>query len=90
VEAHRLGLVTAVADDLPHAAEAWTRRLATKSGTALAAAREALREGSHGGLDDALARTEQVYRTRVAGSADAEEGVRAFQAKRAPRWTHGR
>jgi hypothetical protein len=26
----------------------------------------------------------------VAGSADAEEGVRAFQAKRAPQWTHGR
>ena len=85
-EALRLGLVTAVVDDLAAASARWTLRLTVKSGVALTAARRALREGSHGSFDEALTRTEQVYRTDVAPSPDSAEGVQAFLDKRPPRW----
>jgi enoyl-CoA hydratase/carnithine racemase len=35
-------------------------------------------------VDAALA----IYRTAVAPSQDAEEGIRAFMEKRAPLWSH--
>jgi cyclohexa-1,5-dienecarbonyl-CoA hydratase len=87
-EARRLGLVTEVAEDLRVETEGWTSRLAAKSGVALRAARRALREGGHGSFEEALARSERVYREEVATSADAGEGVSAFLEKRPPRWRH--
>jgi enoyl-CoA hydratase/carnithine racemase len=29
-----------------------------------------------------------IYRTTIAASHDAEEGIRAFKEKRAPVWSH--
>jgi cyclohexa-1,5-dienecarbonyl-CoA hydratase len=61
-EAARLGLVTAVVDDLAGETDRWVTRLSAKSGTALAGARRALRAGACGSLGDALERTERLYR----------------------------
>jgi cyclohexa-1,5-dienecarbonyl-CoA hydratase len=86
-DALAMGLVSRVADD----AEAEGRRLADalvgKSRTALAAAVRALRAGTDGTLDEALARNERLYLEAVVPSADADEGVRAFLEKRAPVWS---
>ena len=87
-EAHRLGLVTVVAEDAEAEALRWRERLATKSGVALRAARRALREGALGSFDEALNRTERIYREEVATSADAAEGVLAFGEKRPARFRH--
>lgn len=88
-EAARLGLVTAVVDDLAGETDRWVTRLSAKSGTALAGARRALRAGACGSLGDALERTERLYRDEIARSPDAAEGVAAFLAKRPPRWERG-
>ena len=85
-EALRIGLVTAVVEDLEAATAAWAARLAAKSGAALALARRSLREGAQGSFADALARAERRYREEMAVTEDAEEGVRAFLEKRPPRW----
>jgi len=87
-EARGLGLVTAVADPPEAEADRWVARLLSRSGTALAAARRALHAGGHGAFDEALARTERIYREEVAPSADAAEGVSAFLEKRPPRFEH--
>jgi enoyl-CoA hydratase/carnithine racemase len=49
---------------------------------------KALRELSLRGFDEALRRSEEVYRTELLATEDVEEGVRAFLEKRKPRWTH--
>ena len=87
-EALRLGLVTAVADDPEAETDRWVERLTSRSGVALAAARRALREGSHGPFEEALQHTERIYLEDVARSHDAVEGVAAFLEKRPPRFEH--
>ena len=85
-EAARIGLVTRVVRDLASETRAWVERLAAKSGASLALARRALRDGGFGMLDEALARSEALYRERLLRTDDAEEGVRAFLEKRKPKW----
>src|SRR5262249_50877011 len=81
-EAARVGLITAVTDDLAAETGRWVERFAGKSGAVLALARRALRAGTGGSFADALARTEAIYRDELTRTEDMEEGVRAFLEKR--------
>jgi enoyl-CoA hydratase/carnithine racemase len=47
-----------------------------------------LRELSLTGFSEALRRSEEIYLCELLATEDVEEGVRAFLAKRGPRWTH--
>src|SRR5438093_1553031 len=80
-------LVSRVVDDLEAATADWVSRLAAKSGSVLALARRAVRQGARGTLPKALARTERLYLEEVTRTRDSEEGVEAFLEKRRPRWT---
>ncbi len=86
-EAYRMGLVTAVTDAVGPVVERLAEALGRKSAAALAIARRAVRRGGEGTLADALERNERLYRDEVLRTDDAEEGVRAFLEKRAPRWS---
>jgi cyclohexa-1,5-dienecarbonyl-CoA hydratase len=86
-EALRRGLVNRVVDDLEAATADWVSRLAAKSGSVLALARRAVRQGARGTFAKALARTERLYLEELTRTRDSEEGVEAFLEKRRPRWT---
>jgi cyclohexa-1,5-dienecarbonyl-CoA hydratase len=86
-EARRCGLVNRVVEDLAAATDDWVSRLAAKSGSALALARRAVRQGARGSLAKALARTERMYLEELTRTRDSEEGIAAFLEKRRPRWT---
>ena len=85
-EAAAAGLITRVVDDADRAAQDWAFRLSGKSTAALALARRALRTGSAGTFEDALARLEALYVAEVLTTDDAAEGVAAFLEKRSPSW----
>ena len=38
-------------------------------------------------FDKGLARAEKIYLEELMKTADAQEGIRAFMEKRAPKWT---
>jgi cyclohexa-1,5-dienecarbonyl-CoA hydratase len=86
-EALGRGLVNRVVEDLESAAADVVSRLAAKSGSALALARRAVRQGTRGSLSKALARTERLYVEELTRTRDSAEGVEAFLEKRRPRWT---
>jgi len=86
-EALRRGLVNRVVDDLDLATAEWVDRLAAKSGSVLALARRAVRQGARGSFAKALARTERMYVEELTRTRDSEEGIKAFLEKRRPRWT---
>jgi len=86
-EARRRGLVNRVVDDLEAATADWVSRLAAKSGSVLALARRAVRQGARGTFPKALARTERLYLEELTRTRDSEEGIEAFLEKRRPRWT---
>lgn len=85
-EAARIGLVNRVVTDVEAEAKAWAERFGGKSGTVLALARRAVRNGHHGPFDEALRAAERLYREELLRTHDAEEGVRAFLEKRKPVW----
>ena len=87
-DALRRGLITRVVDDLEAATADWVSRLAAKSGSVLALARRAVREGARGSVPKALARTERLYLEELTRTRDSEEGIAAFLEKRRPRWTN--
>ena len=45
-----------------------------------------MRRGGEGGFETALSRLEALYLDELMGTEDAEEGLRAFLAKRPPAW----
>jgi enoyl-CoA hydratase/3-hydroxyacyl-CoA dehydrogenase len=83
-EAFELGLVNRVVEDheLLDTALAWARRLAGQAPLALA---QIKRVSDAGDLSQGLAAERQAFAS-VFTSADAQEGIAAFLAKRAPRF----
>jgi cyclohexa-1,5-dienecarbonyl-CoA hydratase len=86
-EAHRMGLVQAVADDPEAAALAWfDEHLAKRSASSLRLAVEASRRDLVERVGKKLAAVEELYLSRLMATHDAVEGLRAFLEKRPPRW----
>ena len=87
-EAGRIGLIWRCVGDEQLGAEvqALAQRLAAMPGTARVATRMTLAAGPRSSLAEALA-AEGRRQGALAGAADYREGVAAFLAKRAPRFT---
>ena len=83
-EAFELGLVNRVVDDheLLDTALAWARKLASQAPLAL----EQIKKVSAAGDLDAGIEAEKQAFASVFQSADAQEGIAAFLAKRTPRF----
>jgi cyclohexa-1,5-dienecarbonyl-CoA hydratase len=88
VEAAEIGLATrAVADDeLGAVVDSAVQELVKLSPAALAVTKKAfyLWDAMH--FDKDLARAEKIYLEELMKTADAQEGIRAFMEKRAPKW----
>jgi cyclohexa-1,5-dienecarbonyl-CoA hydratase len=80
------GLVSQIVPDgtLEAALPRFVGRYARHSRAALALAREAMGRGP--GFLTALAHAEEAYLTRLMATHDANEGIAAWRARRAPRW----
>lgn len=88
-EAMALGLVQETAGDPEAAALAYfERHLAPKSAAALGFAVRAARAGVLADLERRLAAVESLYLDGLMATHDANEGLAAFLAKRAPAWEH--
>jgi cyclohexa-1,5-dienecarbonyl-CoA hydratase len=89
-EAHRIGLINAVAapDQLAAEAERLIARLAEKSAPVLRMAKRALRQGMAAGFDQALPGIEEIYTRSLMSLEDPKEGLTAFMEKRKPVWKH--
>lgn len=89
-DAWRIGLISQVlpAGDLDRGLETLLAELLGKSGAVLRVTLKGLRELSLTGFSEALRRSEEIYLRDLLATEDVEEGVRAFLAKRSPRWTH--
>jgi cyclohexa-1,5-dienecarbonyl-CoA hydratase len=88
-EAKTLGLVHAVADDPEVAALAYfDTHLAKKSAAALAWAVEAARGGYAPEVERRITKVQRLYLDHLMQTHDANEGLAAFLAKRAPKWEH--
>jgi cyclohexa-1,5-dienecarbonyl-CoA hydratase len=87
-EARAIGLVDEIVDGDPEAAAlAWmAETLLPHSASALRTATRAARATLTGELEAYLPALELLYTGELLKSRDAEEGVRAFLEKRAPRW----
>lgn len=84
-----IGLVHALADDPVAAALAYfDEHLAPRSAAALAHAMGAVRAPRLAALREDLARVERLYLDSLMTTRDANEGLDAFLAKRAPTWEH--
>lgn len=90
-EAHSSGLVNRVfsPDEFETGLAALRDELLGKSGAVLRLAVGGLRELSLRGFDQALRRSEEIYREDLLKTADVAEGVGAFLEKRPPVWRHG-
>ncbi|OGA99294.1 MAG: cyclohexa-1,5-dienecarbonyl-CoA hydratase [Burkholderiales bacterium RIFCSPHIGHO2_12_FULL_61_11] len=88
-EARVMGLVQSVADDPEAAALAYfDAQLAPKSAAALACAVAAVRGPLIRDLRARLSGVEALYLDRLMKTRDANEGLAAFLARRAPTWEH--
>lgn len=89
-EAARMGLINQVlpAGELDRGLENLLAELLGKSGAVLRVTLKGLRELALTGFAEALRRSEEIYLGELLQTEDVEEGVRAFLAKRSPRWTH--
>lgn len=86
-EALRLGLVQSVSADPEAAALAYfDHNLAGKSASSLACAVAAARGGYLVRVRRRMAEVEKLYLQRLMQTRDANEGLAAFIAKRAPQW----
>jgi len=89
-EAARSGLVRRVVPDEQVDAEAaaLAQRMARHSRAALVCAKRALMAGRRAALGTALAAARALYLGDLMETVDALEGLRAFQEKRQPVWSH--
>lgn len=89
--AERIGLVDRVvpADDLEAAVSAAVAGFTDKSAVILRLAKRAVRQAHGDRFDAALSGLEEMYLWDLMQTDDAEEGLRAFLAKRAPIWRNG-
>jgi len=88
-EAKAMGLVQTVADDPESAAlQYFDQHLAPKSAAALACAVAAVRASLIRELRTRLQEVETLYLERLMKTHDANEGLAAFLARRAPSWKH--
>ncbi len=88
-EAKALGLVQVIADDPESAAlDYFDAHLAQKSAASLACAVAAARWGYLPAVRQRIAEVERFYLDRLMQTRDANEGLAAFLAKRAPKWEH--
>ncbi len=87
-EAHGMGMVSAIAADVEAGLQTLLAQVFANSGAALRSAKRAVRLGFAEEFDRRLDAVERLYLDEVAPAADAEEGIRAFLEKRAPRWQH--
>lgn len=88
-EARAMGLVQVLADDPEAAALTYfDSHLATKSAAALACAVAAARGPLIRDLRARLSEVEGLYLDRLMKTRDANEGLAAFLARRAPTWEH--
>jgi cyclohexa-1,5-dienecarbonyl-CoA hydratase len=86
-EAHRIGLVDALADDPSAAALAWfEEHLAKRSASSLRFAVRAARYDFVYRIRRKLAEVERLYLEELMATHDAVEGLSAFIAKRSPAW----
>ena len=86
-EAHRIGLVDALADDPEQAALAWfDEHLAPRSAASLRFAVRAARAGFVERIRAKLAELEPLYLEELMATHDAVEGLTAFIAKRPAKW----
>jgi cyclohexa-1,5-dienecarbonyl-CoA hydratase len=86
-EAHRIGLVDALADDPSAAALAWfEEHLAMRSASSLRFAVRAARYDFVYRIRRKLAEVERLYLAELMATHDAVEGLSAFIAKRPPVW----
>ena len=86
-EAHRIGLVNAVADDPSQAALAYfEEHLAPRSASSLRLAVRAARYDLVNRIRRKLAEVERLYLEELMATRDAVEGLTAFIAKRPPVW----
>jgi enoyl-CoA hydratase len=87
-QARAMGLVDEVvpAAELRQVVQSYAETLARKPARALAAIRRCIVEGIDLPFDEGLA-IEMEEAAALAGTADFREGLDAFLAKRAPRWT---
>jgi cyclohexa-1,5-dienecarbonyl-CoA hydratase len=86
--AERIGLVDRVvpADGLEAAVSAAVAGFTDKSAVILRLTKRAVRRSQGDWFDAALSELEEMYLWRLMQTEDAEEGLRAFLAKRAPAW----
>ena len=88
-DARAMGLVQTVAEDPESAAlQYFDQHLAPKSAAALACAVAAVRAPLIRGLRTRLQEVETLYLDRLMKTHDANEGLAAFLARRAPNWKH--
>ena len=89
-EALAFGLINRVVNEerFVEGVQALLDELLSKSGAVLRLAVQGLRELSLLGFNEALKRSEEIYRGQLLKTQDVEEGVRAFLEKRPPHWLH--
>jgi cyclohexa-1,5-dienecarbonyl-CoA hydratase len=87
-EAARSGLVTRVAEDLDAEIERWLESdFLPRSPSSLQFGCRAARMSLRRALGEELTQLERLYLSELMTTPDAEEGIRAFLEKRAPRWS---
>jgi len=86
-EALRIGLADQIADDPAEAALAYARKyLLSKSASSLRIAQRAVRRDFGERFRREIAEVERLYTEDLMATADANEGLNAFLAKREPQW----
>ncbi|HVT60967.1 MAG TPA: enoyl-CoA hydratase/isomerase family protein [Thermoanaerobaculia bacterium] len=89
-EAERLGLVQRLlpSGGLDAGIERLAEELLAKSAAVVRLIKRAVRSGAELPFAAALGATERLYREELCATADMEEGIAAFLAKRPPLWRH--